>query len=76
MAAAVGAGHVTDDTWGDFTQAPEKHDGVIDITGNQTLPGPGRVLVPNGAVAAAGDSNKGRRAGSSARPTRMAALVF
>ena len=37
--AAAGAGHVTDDTWGDFTQAPEKHDRVIGIAGNQTLPG-------------------------------------
>ena len=39
MAAATGAGHVIDDTWGDFTQAPEKNDGVIGIAGNQTLPG-------------------------------------
>jgi hypothetical protein len=35
MAAAAGAGHVTDDSWGDFTQAPEKHDGVIGIAGTR-----------------------------------------
>ena len=41
MAAATGAGHVTDDTRGNFTQPSEKHDVVIDIAGNQTLAGPG-----------------------------------
>ena len=47
MAAATGAGHVTDDT-GDFTQARGMHGLVIDIAGDQTLAGTKRVLVPNG----------------------------
>jgi hypothetical protein len=69
MAAATGAGHVTDDTPGSFTQAPQKHDGVIDTAGNQTLPGTRAGTGPERRARAGRRPDEGCQAGPPARPS-------